>query len=459
MTPTDVLIAESAHPVPIHLVTAAEWPTWLAARPESFKLIAAAVDFRAQAGRVLIAPATDGAVERVVLGLGDRISPMLVGALGRDLPTGEYKIASKPQGVDPTLAAIAFALGVYAFDKYKPRKRATPKLVAPEGCDLAEAVRVAEAVWLVRDLVNTPANDMGPSALQAAAERVAQRYGAEIETVVGDDLLTAGYPMIHAVGRAAADAPRFVHLKWGAAGAPRIALVGKGVTFDSGGLDIKPDAGMRLMKKDMGGAAHALALGQLVMDAHLPVELHVILPIVENAISGAAFRPGDVIATRKGLYIEIDNTDAEGRLILADALTRASELEPELILDFATLTGAARVALGPDVPPLFTDDDALAADLAAASTETFDPLWRLPLWAGYESDMDSAIADLKNTGDAGFAGAIFGGLFLKRFVTAKSWAHFDVFAWAPRDKPARPAGGEAHALRACWRVLRKRYRR
>jgi leucyl aminopeptidase len=298
---------------------------------------------------------------------------------------------------------------------------------------------------------------MGPSALQAAAESVARRYDAEITAIVGDDLLSANYPMIHAVGRAAADAPRFVQIDWGDPTAPRVALVGKGVTFDSGGLDIKPEAGMRLMKKDMGGAAHALALAQLVMDARLPVRLHVLLPIVENAISGSAFRPGDVIATRKGLNIEIDNTDAEGRLILADALTRASELDPELIIDFATLTGAARVALGPDLPPLFTDDEALAADLASASGETFDPLWRLPLWPAYEGDMDSAIADLKNTGDGGFAGAIFGGLFLKRFVSAKSWAHFDVFAWAPRDKPARPAGGEAQALRACWRVLRKRY--
>lgn len=457
MTPADILLPDASAPTPVHLVTAAEWEAWAAARPDSFHSAAKTVDFRAQAGRVLLAPAPDGTVERVVLGLGDRPTPMLAGVLGRDLPTADYKIASKPPGLDPTTLAVAFALGVYAFDKYKPRKRATPRLVAPEGADLVEARRIAAAVWLVRDLVNTPANDMGPVALHAAAAAVAARYGAEIEAIVGDELLSANYPMVHAVGRAAAEAPRFVHLTWGRPDAPSIALVGKGVTFDSGGLNIKPDGGMRLMKKDMGGAAHALALGQLVMDAQLPVRLHVILPIVENAISGAAFRPGDVVPTRKGLNIEIDNTDAEGRLILADALTRASEMEPELILDFATLTGAARVALGPDLPPLFTDDDTLAADLAAASAETFDPLWRLPLWPAYESDMDSPIADLKNTGDASFAGAIFGGLFLKRFVSAKSWAHFDVFAWAPRDKPARPAGGEAQALRACWRLLRARY--
>jgi leucyl aminopeptidase len=458
MTPSDVLSADALHPIGVHLVTAAEWPTWSAARGEAFRAVAAAYDFKAQAGRVLLAPATDGAIERVVLGLGDHPSPMLAGALGRDLPTGDYKIASKPPAMDLTLLATAFALGAYGFHRYKPRRRAAPRL-ALDGGDLAEARRVAAAVWLVRDLVNTPANDMGPSALQAAAEDVARRYGAEIHAVVGDDLLGANYPMIHAVGRAAADASRFVQLAWGDPAAPRVCLVGKGVTFDSGGLNIKPDTGMRLMKKDMGGAAHALGLAQLVMDARLPVRLHVLLPIVENSISGSAFRPGDVIATRNGLSVEIDSTDAEGRLILADALARASELEPDLVIDFATLTGAARVALGPDLPPLFTDDEALAADLAAASAEVYDPLWRLPLWPAYDADMDSPIADLKNAGDGGFAGAIYGGLFLKRFVAAKSWAHFDVYAWAPRDKPARPAGGEAQALRACWRMLCKRYRR
>jgi leucyl aminopeptidase len=273
---------------------------------------------------------------------------------------------------------------------------------------------------------------------------------------VGDELLAHNFPMIHAVGRAAAQAPRILRLSWGDEGAPRVTLVGKGVTFDSGGLDIKPDTGMRIMKKDMGGAALALSLGRLVMRSNLPVRLEVIMPVVENAISGDAFRPGDIVRTRKGLTVEVDNTDAEGRLILADALALACENAPDILLDFATLTGAARVALGPDVMPFYTDDETLAADLATAAREVADPIWRLPLWDAYDPDMDSPIADLKNTGDASMAGSIYGGLFLRKFVSAKSWAHFDVYAWTPRDRPGRPAGGDAQALRACWRFLRRR---
>lgn len=273
----------------------------------------------------------------------------------------------------------------------------------------------------------------------------------------GDDLLKQNYPLIHAVGRAANQAPRLLHLSWGDAEAPRVALVGKGVCFDTGGLDIKPSAGMRLMKKDMGGAAHALALGQIVMDANLPVKLDVFVPAVENAISGDAFRPGDIIKSRQGLTVEIDNTDAEGRLILADALTRACEDKPALLLDFATLTGAARTALGPDIPPFYANDDALASELATASTETSDPIWRMPLWDAYEAEMDSPIADLKNTGDGAFAGSIYAALFLRRFVDAPAWAHFDIFAWTPKEKPSRPAGGDAQALRATWAVIKGRF--
>jgi leucyl aminopeptidase len=322
---------------------------------------------------------------------------------------------------------------------------------------MAEAQRIVSAAWLVRDLVNTPTNDMGPDALHAAAEKVARENGAVFEAIVGDELIAQNYPLIHAVGRAAAQAPRLLHLSWGDAGAPRLALVGKGVTFDTGGLDIKPSAGMRLMKKDMGGAAHALALAQAVMQSGLKVKLDVYLAVVENAISADAFRPGDVIVSRKGPTVEIDNTDAEGRLILADALTRACEEEPALLLDFATLTGAARTALGPDLPPFFTGDDALAAELAQAALDTADPIWRMPLWDAYEGDMDSSIADMKNTGDGAFAGAIFGALFLRRFVNVASWAHFDVYAWAPREKPSRPQGGEAQALRACLKVIKARF--
>ncbi|HVV34798.1 MAG TPA: leucyl aminopeptidase family protein, partial [Vitreimonas sp.] len=368
-----------------------------------------------------------------------------------------YRFAAAPREFSATRVAVAWGLGSYAFDRYKKRKRPASRLAAPDGADMAEAARLVSASWLARDLVNTPTNDMGPEALHAAAEAVAEKYGASFEAIVGDALLKQNYPLIHAVGRASDQAPRLLHLSWGDAGAPRVALVGKGVTFDTGGLDIKPSSGMRIMKKDMGGAAHALALAQIVMDAKLPVKLDVFLPVVENAIAGDAFRPGDVIKSRKGLTVEIDNTDAEGRLILADALTRASEDSPALVIDFATLTGAARTAMGPEIPPFYSNDDAFADELATASVETNDPIWRLPLWDAYESEMDSPIADLKNTGDGAMAGSIYAALFLRRFVDAPAWAHFDIYAWSPKEKPSRPQGGDAQALRAVWRVLKTRF--
>lgn len=312
---------------------------------------------------------------------------------------------------------------------------------------------------MVRDLVNTGASDLGPAELEAAVETLAARHGATVTTTRGD-ALASGYPMIHAVGQAAsaARAPRLIELEWGDPTHPRVALVGKGVCFDSGGLDIKPSAGMRLMKKDMGGAAHTLALAGLVMGAKLPVRLHLLIPAVENAIAGNAFRPGDVLDTRQGMTVENTNTDAEGRLVLGDALTRAVEHRPALILDFATLTGAARVALGPDLPPLFTDDESLAAELIAASHAQADPLWRMPLWNGYDDMLKSDIADLVNAPDGGFAGAITAALFLRRFVPPGiAWAHLDVFAWRPTAKPGRPKGGEAYALRAAFAMLSARY--
>jgi len=381
---------------------------------------------------------------------------MTMGALSQHLPAGEYRIAAAPREFSPTLIAIAWGLGAYAFERYKKRKRPAPSLCVSEGADMGEAARIVRAAWLARDLVNTPTNDMGPEHLQAAAEAVAHEHGAVLEAIVGDDLITQNYPLIHAVGRASQHAPRLLHLTWGDAGAKKLTLVGKGVCFDTGGLDLKPSTGMRLMKKDMGGAAHALALAQMVMDAKLDVRLELYLPVVENAVSGNAFRPGDVIRSRKGLTVEIDNTDAEGRLILADALARACEDEPDLLLDFATLTGAARTALGPDIAPFYANDDALAEAFTRASAEMLDPLWRMPLWDAYDGEMDSPIADLKNTGDAAFAGSIYGALFLRRFVTAPAWAHFDIFAWAPKEKPARPQGGEAQGLRASWNVIKGR---
>ncbi len=451
------LTDSAAQAVPIHALRSGEWKDWIESRPENLKRLARAHDFQAQSGRILLVPATDGAIERVLFGVGDKANAMAMGALAQHLPAGDYRVAAAPREFAATLVTVAWGLGAYAFELYKKRKRPAPRLVPPDGADLGEAERIVSASWLARDLVNTPTNDMGPDALHAAAEAVAKENGATFEAIVGDDLLTQNYPLIHAVGRAAAQAPRLLHLSWGDQSAPRLALVGKGVTFDTGGLDIKPSAGMRMMKKDMGGAAHALALAQAVMQAGLKVKLDVYLAVVENSISGDAFRPGDVIASRKGPTVEIDNTDAEGRLVLADALTRACEDEPALLLDFATLTGAARTALGPDIPPFFTNDDALAAELASASIESADPIWRMPLWDAYESDMDSPIADMKNTGDGAFAGAIFGALFLRRFVTVQSWAHFDIFAWAPREKPSRPQGGEAQALRAALRVIKARF--
>jgi leucyl aminopeptidase len=443
--------------IPIHTLRAGEWKAWIEGRTDALKRLAAAHDFQAQSGRILLAPATDGSIERVLFGIGDNASPLLIGALAQHLPAGDYRIAAAPREFAGTTMAIAWGLGAYAFDRYKKRKRPAPRLVAPEGADMAEAKRIVDAVWLGRDLVNTPTSDMGPDALHAAAEALALRHDARFEAIVGDDLLAQNYPLIHAVGRAAAQAPRLLRISWGDASAPRVTLVGKGVCFDTGGLDLKPSSGMRLMKKDMGGAAHALALANVVMDARLPVQLDVYLAVVENSVASNAFRPGDIIKSRKGLTVEIDNTDAEGRLILADALARACEDNPALILDFATLTGAARTALGPDVPPFFANDDALASELATASQATFDPIWRLPLWDAYDSDMDSPIADLKNTGDGAFAGAIFGALFLRKFVSAPAWAHFDVYAWAPKERPARPQGGEIQALRACWKVLATRF--
>ncbi len=447
----------TAPAVPIHVVRTSEWRQWIERHSETLRRMAAAHDFQGQNGRILLVPATDGAIERVLFGAGDKANVNVIGALAQHLPAGDYRIAFAPREFNGTGAAIAWGLGAYAFDRYKKRKHPAPLLAPPEGADMAEAARIIEASWLARDLVNTPTNDMGPEALHAAAQKVAERYGAEFEAVVGDDLLTQNYPLIHAVGRASAEAPRLLHLSWGDANAPRVALVGKGVCFDTGGLDLKPSAGMRLMKKDMGGAAHALALAQIIMDAKLNVRLDVFLAVVENSVSGNAFRPGDIIPSRKGLTVEIDNTDAEGRLVLADAITRACEDKPALLLDFATLTGAARTALGPDIPPFFANDDGLAAEYAQASIETCDPVWRMPLWDAYDSDMDTPIADLKNTGDGPFAGAIYGALFLRRFVSVPVWAHFDVYAWAPKEKPSRPSGGEAQALRASWAVLKKRF--
>ena len=408
---------------------------------------------------MLAVPDADGALASVLFGLGAKPDPMAFRALPAKLPAGTYRIAHAPKALAADQIALAFALGGYKFDRYKKPAADKPRLLA-EGFEATEVRQVAHACALARDMVNTPANDMGPRQIETIAREIAERYGAQITVVAGEGLLEANYPAVHAVGRAAVPerAPRMIEIGWGKADAPLVALVGKGVVFDTGGLDIKPSAGMRLMKKDMGGAAHALALGRMVMATGLPVRLVVLVPAVENAISGDAMRPGDVLASRKGLSIEVGNTDAEGRLILADALTRAAELEPALTLDFATLTGAARVALGPQLPPFYTDDEALAADIARHAEAASDPLWRMPLWKPYAEALESDVAEIKNDPDGwAQAGSVTAALFLQRFAPEGAWAHFDIFAWNPRGRPGWPAGAEAQAIRGLYGLLRERF--
>ena len=389
----------------------------------------------------------------------DAMAPWCLAKLGESLPAGTYRIDAG----EPGLAALGWMLSQHRFTRYKSGKveKAGPRvLLTGDAAAIDDLVRLAEATALVRDMVDTPASDMGPADLEAAVRDLGESANAKVEVTHGD-ALTTGYPMIAAVGGGAARdrSPRLIELVWGKDDAPRIAIVGKGVCFDSGGLDIKPASGMRLMKKDMGGAAHAIALAKLIIGARLPVRLHLLIPAVENSVSATAFRPGDIIASRKGLSVEIDNTDAEGRLVLGDALTRAAEEKPELIVDFATLTGAARVALGPDLPAMFANDEPLAAELAGAARTAHDPLWRMPLWDDYDDMLKSDLADLANSADSPFAGSITAALFLRRFVDpATPWAHFDTFAWAPAARPGRPKGGAAMGLRAAFALLDARYR-
>ena len=456
---SDALLDASETALPIQPVTEAELAEALQVLGGQAAGLAEADGFKAKAGQVLKLPGPDGKLARVLLGLGAQPKVETFRAAAGRLPGAEYRLDGLPEGLDPTDIAAAWGLGTYRYDRYKPAKEGPARLVLPHGARGEEARAIVHACALARDMVNTPANDMGPLQIETVAREIAQQFGAAISVIVGDDLLAENYPAVHAVGRAAVPhrAPRMIEIMWGDEGAPVVAIVGKGVVFDTGGLDIKPSSGMRLMKKDMGGAAHALALGRMVMALGLKCRLHVLVPAVENAISGDAMRPGDVIASRKGLTIEIGNTDAEGRLILADALARAAELNPVLTIDMATLTGAARVALGPQVIPFFTADDVLAADIDQASAETADPLWRLPLWAGYDESVDSDIADLKNDPDNwAQAGSITAALFLKRFAPEGSWVHLDIFAWNPKGRPGYAPGAEAQAIRALLRVLRKR---
>jgi len=448
--------------VPVWFVTAESWPAIQTAIGPAATRYAAACGFDPKPGRLQLLPENDGGLAGALFGLAEKDAkgrdPFTAGRLATALPAGAYRFVNAPH--EPELAALAFLLGLYRFERYRADPAERPRLVAPDGVDAARLEAIARAVAFGRDLVNTPANDLGPAALEREAERLAEEFGAAFAATRGDDLLQRNLPLIHAVGKAAAEAPRLVDLRWGRADAPKVTLVGKGVAFDSGGLDIKPSSGMGLMKKDMGGAAAALTLARLVMETKLDVRLRVLVPIVENAISAAAMRPGDVFTSRKGLSVEIGNTDAEGRLILADALALADEEAPELVFDFATLTGAARVALGPDLPPYYTDDEGLAAEIAAAAARVADPLWRMPLWRPYETMLESPIADLDNSGSGGFAGSVAAALFLARFVAAaKAWAHFDIYAWNPKPRAHAPQGGDVQAARAVFALLEARYRR
>jgi leucyl aminopeptidase len=443
--------------VPIWFVNRANWGEFRAGLDRRAAAFAEASGFEPVAGRHALLPGPDGTLAGVLFAEeAENVAhdPFLAGKLASALPRGTYRFGNAPR--DARLAALAFTLGAYRFTRYgKPA--AGVQLEVPAAVDGAELSRIVEAVYLARDLINTPANDMGPGELAEAATTLGAHHGAAVRTIVGDDLV-ADFPLIHAVGRAAARAPRLIDLVWGDASAPKVTLVGKGVCFDSGGLDIKSDSAMLLMKKDMGGAASVLALAHMILDRALPVRLRVLIPAVENSIAGAAFRPLDVIRSRKGLHVEVGNTDAEGRLILADALALADEEAPELLVDLGTLTGAARVALGPDLPPFYTDDEALAGDVARHGRAENDPLWRLPLWRPYDQMLDSKVADLNNIASSGFAGSIVCALFLNRFVAAaKAWLHADIYAWTPSAKSGRPEGGECQAARALYALLAERY--
>jgi leucyl aminopeptidase len=445
-------------------VKPSELKDWLKKQPEETQNWVASAGFSAKSGSVLPLPATDGKATSFLFGLPEENSIYSYSALPKNLPEHKdgYHIDRKMSKDEATEAAMGWAFGQYDFDRYKSKKTKTAqkenKLAWPANADQDMVNMTVKAIFLIRDLINTPTNDMGPDDLEKAARALTKQFNSEsLKVIRGDDLLKENYPAVHAVGRASDKAPRLLDFSWGDEDAPKVTLVGKGVCFDTGGLNMKGGTNMALMKKDMGGAAHVLGLAQMIMEAGLPVRLRVLIPAVENNIDGNAFRPSDVIDTRKGISVEIGNTDAEGRLILADALAEACNDKPDLLIDFATLTGAARTALGPEIPPIFTNDDKTAKDFEAASTRTSDPLWRLPLWKNYESMIKSDIADVNNSGGS-FAGAITAALFLQKFVEKDiNWVHIDTYGWNPTSKPGSPKGGEAYAIRASFDMIKKRF--
>jgi leucyl aminopeptidase len=445
--------------IPVVVMNRSQFSAWRDQQTSPVQAWLSAQAFVGNGGSFLLIPNADGHAGMVVAGVNDAKDPFALSHLPTLLPAQHvYHIsADSPLKIDASLAVLSWGLGAYRFNRYVQTKPVA-RLCLQAATEKSESFVTLEAITLVRDLINTPTEHMGPEELQAVALRLAQAYGGEIKTIIGDDLLKQNFPAIHAVGRASHRAPRLIELNWGDEAHPKISIVGKGVCFDTGGLDIKAADGMRNMKKDMGGAAHALGLAQLIMATGLPVRLQCLVPAVENAISGNAFRPGEVIITRSGLSIEIDNTDAEGRVILGDALVYACESQPELLLDFATLTGAARIALGPDLPALFCNDETLAGDYLQAGEQQYDRLWRMPLWRPYLSYLKSNIADLANSGPSKMAGCISAALYLERFVREGiRWSHVDVYSWNDGERPGRPAGGEAQGLRAVFQMLKARY--
>lgn len=446
-------------------------PIWTAANgtldkvlkkiPASGRTWIKATGWNAEAGSVALLPGKDGALAGAVLGLGGEADPgrraMLAGVLPRALPAGNYHFESEPE--NPELTSLAWAMGCYRFDRYKNGDDQKPRrLVLPKGVDAARLGNTSDAVMLGRDLINIPANDFGPAELEIAARDLAKKHGAKIRVITGDALLKQNFPLIHAVGRASTRAPRLIDMTFGPARAPKVTLVGKGVCYDTGGLSIKPTAGMVLMKKDMGGAAAVLSLASMIMSAKLKVRLRVLVPAVENSIAGNAYRPGDVLPSRNGMSVEIGNTDAEGRLVLADALTLASEEKPDVLLTMATLTGAARVALGPDLPPFYCTDETFAAETLAHGAAIDDPLWRMPFWEPYDQLLAARTGAVNHISQGAFAGSVTAAMFLKRFVSdADLYAHFDIYGWVSKDKPARPEGGEPQGARALFAAFEARY--
>jgi len=455
------LTSASAATIPVHVVSAATWPALQDKLSPAGRSFALAQGFAARAGQHCLLPDPQGALAAVLLGVdtaGRRPDPFAPGRLAALLPAGGYALSGEIG--DPALATLGWLLQGYRYDRYRKPSPARARLVVLDGVDGEEISLIADSAALARDLVNTPANALGPGEIEAAIRGLATECGAIVASIVGDDLIARNFPMIHAVGRASTRAPRLVDLVWGDPVHPRVTLVGKGVAFDTGGLNLKPDASMLLMKKDMGGAAAAIAAARMIMLAKLPVRLRLLVPAVENSVAGNAFRPGDVLASRKGLSVEIGNTDAEGRLILADALALADEEAPELLVDFATLTGAARTALGPELPPFYTHDEKLAAEVARLGMAVNDPVWRLPLWPPYDGLLDSKIADVNHVSGGGMAGSVTAALFLNRFVEkTKSYVHFDIYAWNPSNKPGRPEGGECQAARLIHALVKELYPR